>query len=133
MPTLTPSDAFSGFAVDDLAAAKEFYGQTLGVEVADEGRGFMRLAVGGGTGVLVYQKDDHWPATYTTLNFPVDDVDTTVDELSRAGVEFEHYDEPNFKTDEKGIARGMGPAIAWFRDPSGNIIAILSRTAGGGM
>ncbi len=130
---LNPNEAYSGFAVDDLEKAKEFYGQTLGMEVTGGEHGFSRLSIGGGKSVLVYQKNDHWPATYTVLNFPVDDVEAAVDELSRAGVEFEHYDEPDLKTDEKGIARGMGPAIAWFRDPAGNILAVLSRSAGAEM
>lgn len=129
---LDPNLAFSGFSVDDIDRAKEFYSQTLGIEVREE-YGFLRLAIGGGPGVLVYPKPDHQPATYTILNFPVDDVDQTVDQLTRAGVRFEHYDEPDFKTDEKGISRGMGPAIAWFRDPAGNILSVLARSAGGGM
>jgi catechol 2,3-dioxygenase-like lactoylglutathione lyase family enzyme len=127
---LNPNEAFSGFAVDDLDAAREFYGQTLGMEVTDPGHGFLELAIGGGKHVLVYPKADHWPATYTILNFPVDDLEKTVDELVRAGVEFEHYDEPEFKTDEKGISRGGGPAIAWFRDPAGNILSVLEQPAG---
>lgn len=125
---LNPNDAFSGFAVDDIEKARQFYGETLGMEVAEE-HGFLRLSIGGDKSVFVYQKDDHWPANYTILNFPVEDVDQAVDELTRAGVQFEHYDKPGFRTDERGIARGMGPAIAWFRDPSGNILAILSRSA----
>ena len=127
---LNPNEAFSGFAVDDLDAAREFYGQTLGMEVTEEAMGVIRLAIGGGKHVLVYPKPDHWPATYTILNFPVEDLEQTVDELVRAGVEFEHYDEPEFKTDEKGIARGDGPAIAWFRDPAGNILSVLEQPGG---
>jgi len=129
---LDPNHAFSGFSVDDIDTAKAFYGQTLGIEVREE-YGFLRLAIGGGTGVLVYPKPDHQPATYTILNFPVDDLDATVEQLTRAGVPFEHYDEPNIKTDERGIARGMGPPIAWFRDPAGNILSVLAASVDEGM
>jgi catechol 2,3-dioxygenase-like lactoylglutathione lyase family enzyme len=121
---LTDSKAFSGFAVDDLAAAKEFYGKTLGLAVSEE-NGLLELTLGGGTTVLVYPKPDHEPATFTVLNFPVDDVDAAVDELGQRGVAFERYDEPDLETDGKGIARGQGPTIAWFRDPAGNILSVL--------
>ena len=117
--------AFSGFSVDDLAAAKEFYGQTLGLELEESGPGLM-LRIAGGNGVLVYPKDDHTPATYTILNFPVDDIERAVDGLTSKGVTFEHYDG---MTDEKGVARGIaarrGPDIAWFTDPAGNILSVL--------
>jgi catechol 2,3-dioxygenase-like lactoylglutathione lyase family enzyme len=116
--------AFSGFAVDDIPAAKEFYGQTLGLPVS-ESNDMLELSLAGGTTVLVYPKPDHVPATFTILNFPVDDVDRAVDELSRRGVAFERYDEPGLKTDDKGINRGEGPTIAWFRDPAGNILSVL--------
>lgn len=129
---LNPNEAFSGFAVDDIKQAREFYGRTLGMEVAEE-HGFLRLSIGGGKSVLVYPKPDHVPATYTILNFPVDDVDKAVDQLRRAGVRFEQYDEPGLKTDEKGIARGNGPDIAWFRDPAGNILSVLARATGQNM
>lgn len=129
---LNPDEAFSGFAVDDIEQAKEFYGRTLGMEVAEE-HGFLRLSIGGGKSVLVYPKPDHVPATYTILNFPVDDVDEAVDQLRRAAVRFEQYDEPGLKTDEKGIARGNGPDIAWFRDPAGNILSVLARATGQNM
>src|SRR5712692_8667469 len=116
--------AISGFSVNDLAAAKKFYGQTLGLEVDESGPGLM-LKIAGGNGVLIYPKDDHTAATYTILNFPVDDIDQAVDELTGKGVKFEHYGK---LTDEKGIARGIsanrGPDIAWFKDPAGNILSV---------
>jgi catechol 2,3-dioxygenase-like lactoylglutathione lyase family enzyme len=119
--------AFSGFSVDNLAKAKEFYTQTLGLKVDDPGMG-LRLHLPGGGTVFVYPKDDHQPATFTILNFEVDDIDQAVDELINRGVQFEHY-EGNLKTDEKGVARGlsqnMGPDIAWFKDPAGNILSVL--------
>src|SRR5688500_8261237 len=104
---LKESHAFSGFAVDDLGRARDFYHQTLGLEVSDE-MGMLQLHLGGGAAVLVYPKPDHVPATYTVLNFPVDDVEKAVDELTRAGVHFEHYDRPDLKTDAKGICRDSG-------------------------
>ena len=115
--------AFSGFAVDDLAAARTFYGETLGLRVSDE-HGMLTLHVAGGRDVLVYPKPDFTPATYTILNFPVDDIDAAVDELGRRGVTFERYD--GFEQDEKGISRSDdGPPIAWFTDPAGNILSVL--------
>jgi catechol 2,3-dioxygenase-like lactoylglutathione lyase family enzyme len=118
--------AFSGFAVDDLQKAKAFYGQTLGLEVSqNETMGLLELHLGSGATVLIYPKPNHTPATFTILNFPVDNVEQAVDELTRRGVRFEQYDEPDLKTDEKGIARGEGPVIAWFRDPAGNILSVL--------
>ena len=118
------SKAFSGFSVDDLQKAQEFYSQTLGLEVS-ELNGLLELHLAGGTRVLVYPKPNHNPATFTILNFPVADVEQAVDELTSRGVRFEHYDEDDLKTDEKGIARGEGPTIAWFRDPAGNILSVL--------
>ena len=116
--------AFSGFSVDDIQKAKDFYGRVLGMDVAEE-NGALRLSIGSGKTIFVYSKDDHVPATYTILNFPVDDIDKAVDELARAGVTFEHYD----MTDAKGIARsdasGNGPDIAWFKDPAGNFLSVL--------
>ncbi|HEX2031359.1 MAG TPA: VOC family protein [Actinomycetota bacterium] len=124
---LADSQAFSGFAVDDLAAARRFYGDTLGVDVAEEMPGLLTLRLGGGTNVIVYEKPDHTPATFTILNFPVEDIDRSVEELARRGVRFERYE--GFEQDEKGIARparqDQGPPIAWFKDPAGNILAIL--------
>ena len=116
--------AFSGFAVDDLDAAKRFYGDTLGIETSSE-MGLLNLHLqGGARPTLIYPKPDFEPATYTILNFPVDDIDAAVDGLAERGVEFERYD--GFDQDEKGIARGdEGPPIAWFRDPAGNILSVL--------
>ncbi len=117
--------AFSGFSVDDIAAAKAFYGDTLGLEVAERS-GMLQITIGNGSQVLIYPKGEaHVPATYTCLNFPVDDVEAAVDELTRKGVRFEIYDTEYLKTDAKGIARGDGPAIAWFTDPAGNILSVL--------
>ncbi|MDF2734103.1 MAG: hypothetical protein K0S97_726 [Chloroflexota bacterium] len=119
------SKAFSGFAVKDLAAAKSFYGDTLGLDARDGPMGMLELHLGSGAVVLVYPKEDHQPANYTILNLPVKDVDAAVDQLTAAGVRMEHYGS-DFGQDEKGIARGNdGPTIAWFKDPSGNIIAVL--------
>ena len=121
---LRESKAFSGFAAADIAKVKDFYGQILGLKVTDE-HGLLTLHLAGGNNVLIYPKADHVPATFTVLNFPVSDVDQAVDELSKRGVRFEKYDGPEIKTDEKGIMRGNGPAIAWFRDPTGNILSVL--------
>ena len=115
--------AFSSFAVDDLEAARSFYGETLGLAVSDGPMGVLSLDLPGDRSTLIYPKPDFTPATYTILNFPVDDVDAAVDELSSRGVEFERYE--GFEQDEKGIARGDGPDIAWFKDPAGNILAVL--------
>jgi catechol 2,3-dioxygenase-like lactoylglutathione lyase family enzyme len=114
--------AFSGFAVDDLQKAGEFYGQTLGVRTS-EADGLLTLHIAGGRDTLVYVKADHTPAMYTILNFPVQDIDAAVDELAARGVRFEHYE--GFAQDDKGIAREQGPAIAWFKDPAGNILSVL--------
>ena len=125
------SKAFSGFAVKDLDAAKTFYGETLGLDVREGPMGMLELHLGTGAVVLVYPKEDHEPATYTMLNLPVPDVDAAVDQLNRAGVRMEQYG-ADFGQDEKGIARGGdGPTIAWFRDPSGNIIAVLDEAPPG--
>lgn len=118
------SGAFSSFAVPDLEAAKAFYGTTLGLTVS-ETMGLLELEIPGGAKVLVYPKSDHTPATFTVLNFPVDDIDAAVDELTGRGVSFEIYDEDGLKTDERGVARGEGPNIAWFKDPAGNILSVL--------
>ena len=115
--------AFSGFAVPDTDAAKDFYGGTLGLEVTEEDD-VLALHIAGGRPVLIYPKPDHEPATYTILNFPVDDIDRAVDDLAAAGVEFESYT-GELETDEKGVFRKAGPPIAWFRDPAGNILAVL--------
>jgi catechol 2,3-dioxygenase-like lactoylglutathione lyase family enzyme len=122
------TNAYSGFAVDDSAKAREFYGETLGldVEVISEDAGLMSLKlVGGERPTFVYAKDDLQPANYTILNFEVDDIDEAVDALTAKGVEFERYD--GFEQDEKGIAHGPGPHIAWFKDPAGNILSVLQQ------
>jgi catechol 2,3-dioxygenase-like lactoylglutathione lyase family enzyme len=123
---LTDSAAFSGFSVPDTEAARQFYADTLGlhVEVDEAMGGMLTLHLAGGGNVLVYPKPDHTPASYTVLNFPVDDVEREVDELTAKGVRFERYD--GFDQDEKGIARGQGPDIAWFTDPAGNVLSVLS-------
>jgi predicted enzyme related to lactoylglutathione lyase len=120
---LKASKAFSGFSVDDIHKAKEFYGRTLGLEVS-ETHGLLNLHLAGGTTVLIYPKPNHAPATFTILNFPVDNIEEAVDKLTKTGVRFERY-EGNLKTDEKGIFRGGGPLIAWFKDPAGNILSVL--------
>jgi len=117
--------AFSGFSVDDIAAAKSFYGEMLGLRVSEE-HGMLTLHIAGDRDVLVYPKPDHTPATYTILNFPVDDIDKAVDQLAERGVQFERYEQ--LETDEKGIARGLGgPPIAWFTDPAGNVLSVLEQ------
>jgi predicted enzyme related to lactoylglutathione lyase len=117
------SKAFSGFSTNDIQAAKEFYSQVLGLEVTDD-HGMIYLHLGSGGEVLVYPKEDHVPATFTVLNFSVDDVDKAVDDLTARGVAFEHYP----TTDEKGVMRDQGPAIAWFKDPAGNILSVLQES-----
>jgi catechol 2,3-dioxygenase-like lactoylglutathione lyase family enzyme len=119
------TNAFSGFSVDDIPRAKQFYGETLGLNVTEE-NGMLMLHLAGGGTVLVYPKENHEPATFTILNFPVPDVEATVDRLTEAGVKFEHY-EGELQTDEKGIMRGNGPTIAWFTDPAGNVCSILDQ------
>jgi predicted enzyme related to lactoylglutathione lyase len=123
---LADAKATSGFAVPDTEAAKRFYGETLGLDVTtmDEENGVMALKLKGGD-VLVYGKPDFEPATYTVLNFEVNDIDAAVDGLASRGVSFERYDD--FEQDEKGIMHGPGPDIAWFKDPAGNIIAVLQQ------
>jgi catechol 2,3-dioxygenase-like lactoylglutathione lyase family enzyme len=121
---LRDSKAFSGYSVDDIDKAKEFYGQTLGLDVSEE-NGLLSLQFAGGSAVLLYPKENHTPATFTVLNFPVDDVDKAVDELTARGVRFETYQQEGLRTDEKGIAREFGPPIAWFTDPAGNILSVL--------
>jgi len=118
--------AYSGFAVDDLQKARDFYSGTLGIEtsVLDEENGLLTLHLAGERETLVYVKPDFTPATYTILNFPVGDVEAAVDKLSSQGVRFERYEA--FEQDEKGIAHGPGPEVAWFKDPAGNILAVHS-------
>ena len=114
--------AYSGFSVDDIPKAKQFYGETLGLRVSEE-NGMLTLHIAGDRNTLVYPKEDHTPATFTILNFPVDDVDKTVEELTARGVRFERYE--GFDQDEKGVFRGGGPLIAWFKDPAGNILSVI--------
>jgi len=125
---LGDSVAFSGFSVKDLARTKQFYSDTLGVKVEQDEMG-LTLKLPNGNDVFIYQKDDHQPASFTILNFIVDDIDKAVDELVANGVQFERYDNMPAQQDEKGIARGvaanMGPDIAWFKDPDGNILSVL--------
>ena len=118
--------AFSGFSVDDILKAKEFYGKLLGIEVReDKALNMLTLNLATGAKVLVYPKGKtHVPATYTILNFPVDDIESAVDELAAKGIVFERYEEP-MKTDRRGIFRGGGPLIAWFKDPAGNVLSVL--------
>lgn len=124
----TAKAAFSSFSVNDLEKAKDFYTKIMRLSLEDETMG-LHFALPGGGGLFVYEKADHKPATYTALNFVVDNIDTAVDELAENGVQFEHYDS-EMKTDEKGIARGsetgMGPDIAWLKDPAGNFVAIMN-------
>ena len=115
--------AFSSFSVNDLEEAKKFYGQTLGLEVSESKEG-LNLQIKGGNDVFIYTKPDHAPATFTILNFVVDDVDRTVDELTKLGIRFQIYNKGQLKTDDKGIFQGK-PKIAWFKDPAGNFLSIL--------
>jgi catechol 2,3-dioxygenase-like lactoylglutathione lyase family enzyme len=116
--------AFSGFSVNDLQKARQFYSEILGLEVS-ENMG-LELHIAGGNHILVYPKPNHTPATFTILNFPVDNIEKAVEELRKRGVTFESYEDP-IKTDEKGIFRGGGPNIAWFKDPAGNILSVLEQ------
>ena len=124
---LKDSQAFSGFSTNDIEKTRHFYEEILGVTVRDDSMGAIMLVLGSGGTVFIYPKEDHTPATYTVLNFPVNDIDAAFDSLSKKGVAFEHYEG---MTDEKGIARGLannyGPDIAWFKDPAGNILSILN-------
>jgi catechol 2,3-dioxygenase-like lactoylglutathione lyase family enzyme len=116
--------AFSGFSVDNVPKARQFYGDTLGLRVTEE-NGMLRLHIAGCSPTLVYPKRDHAPASFTILNFPVEDVESAVDELAARGVQFERYEGTGMETDEKGIFRGGGPLIAWFKDPAGNVLSVL--------
>jgi catechol 2,3-dioxygenase-like lactoylglutathione lyase family enzyme len=127
---VTIRDAFPGFSVDDITAAREFYGTKLGLPVDEESMGALRVSLPSGQAVFVYPKPNHEPASFTILNLVVEDIDRAVDELNAAGVETKIYTAPDdFGTDERGIARGSatgeGPDIAWFRDPSGNVVSVL--------
>ncbi|MCU1515032.1 MAG: glyoxalase [Microbacteriaceae bacterium] len=121
----TTDGAFSGFSVDDPTAAKKFYGETLGLEVEDAGNGFFRIHFASGGIVLCYPKPDHTPASFTIMDFPVSDIDAAVDDLNSRGVDTRIYNGGGMPVDEKGVMRGNGPDIAWFRDPAGNILAVL--------
>jgi predicted enzyme related to lactoylglutathione lyase len=118
------SQAFSGFAVDDVPRAKLFYETMLGLEVSEE-NGLLTLHLGSGAKVLAYPKPDHEPAGFTVLNFPVADIEATVTELASRGIEFERYEGTPVETDELGIFRGGGPLIAWFKDPAGNVLSVI--------
>ena len=116
--------SFSSFSVDDLKKAKEFYGDKLGLDISEMEEG-LELNTGDAT-VFIYPKSNHTPASFTVLNFPVEDIEAAVDELKSLGITLEHYNLPDIKTDERGIARGRkGPTIAWFKDPAGNILSVV--------
>lgn len=119
---LNAKKALSSFSVDDIQKARDFYGKTLGLELSAGAEGTLVLSE---ARTLIYPKPNHRPATFTVLNFPVDDVEKAVDELSQRGVRFEVYNETSLKTDARGISRGNGPTIAWFKDPAGNILSVL--------
>jgi catechol 2,3-dioxygenase-like lactoylglutathione lyase family enzyme len=119
---LSHTGAFSGFSTNDLAAARAFYAETLGLAV-EEGEGMLNLQLGGGQRVLIYPRDDHQPATYTVLNFEVPDIDAAVDELVAAGIELQRYE--GTPQDDRGVMREWGPPIAWFTDPAGNILSVI--------
>ena len=121
---LKTSKAFSGFSVNDISKARQFYAETLGLEVKED-EGMLLLHLGSGARVILYPKENHTPASFTILNFPVDNVERTVQALKERGVRFEIYRDGPYKTDEQGIFRGEGPTIAWFTDPAGNILSVL--------
>jgi len=127
MAAFTAENAFSGFSVDDIDAAREFYGTTLGLDVEVDAMGFLDLRLPRGGSVLVYAKPNHTPASFTILNFPVADVDAAVEELNERGVQTKIYGDDEFPSDSRGIVRGngQGPDIAWFRDPAGNVLAVM--------
>jgi predicted enzyme related to lactoylglutathione lyase len=128
MALLKDTKAFSGFSVNDLSAAKAFYSGALGLDVETNDVGGLTLRISGSNGIFIYSKENHVPATYTILNFPVDDIDGAVEELTAKGVTFERYEG---MTDKTGVARGLttgqGPDIAWFKDPAGNILSVLQQ------
>ncbi|MEZ0004750.1 putative enzyme related to lactoylglutathione lyase [Flavobacterium sp. 28YEA47A] len=123
---LSNSKAFSGFSTNDSKKAKKFYGELLGLNIEEDPKmeGILTLKLAGGNSIIIYTKENHEPATFTILNFPVRDIEQAVDELTKRGITFEQYG-GNIKTDKKGIFRGGGPLIAWFKDPAGNILSIL--------
>jgi catechol 2,3-dioxygenase-like lactoylglutathione lyase family enzyme len=122
---LNTKKAFSSFSVNDISKAEEFYGRTLGLPLSSGPEGTLVVPLSGDAKALMYPKPDHEPATFTVLNFPVESVEKAVEDLSRRGVRFEIYNEPNLKTDARGISRGNGPTIAWFKDPAGNILSVV--------
>ncbi|MGH9529408.1 MAG: VOC family protein [Terriglobales bacterium] len=124
---LKGSKAFSSFSSNDIPKAEQFYGGTLGLDVS-ESSGLLRLHLAGRNEVIIYPKPNHVPATFTVLNFPVESVDKAVDELTKRGVRFEIYTDPHLKTDARGVFRGGGPVIAWFKDPAGNILSVVEPT-----
>lgn len=124
---LENSSAFSGFSVDDPAAAKTFYGETLGLRTEDRDGGMFTLKIAGDRDTLVYPSPNHRPGSYTVLNFPVDDIEKAVDDLTARGVVFEKYPGTEMSTDEKGIFRKGGPLIAWFKDPAGNVLSVIEQ------
>ncbi len=124
--------AFSGFAVDDIAAARQFYGEILGIRVTEDA-GMLTLHIAGDRSVLVYPKEDHTPADYTILNFPVDDIAAAVEQLSARGVRFERYEGTPMATDDQGVFRGGGPLIAWFKDPAGNVLSVIEASGPDGV
>ena len=129
MTAFQTTHAFSGFSVDSIDAARSFYRDALGMDVTDNAMGFLDIALPQGGSILVYPKPDHTPASYTILNFPVDDVEAAVDELNAKGVVTKIYSDPDLGTDAKGISHGSpgrGPDIAWFKDPAGNVLAVLA-------
>lgn len=127
MAAFTADGAFSGFSVDDIDAAREFYGTTLGFDVGAGPMGFLDLRLSSGASVFIYSKPNHQPASFTVLNFPVADIDAAVDDLIARGVNTKIYSDAEFPSDERGIVRGngQGPDIAWFRDPAGNVLAVM--------
>lgn len=127
MSAFTVDGAFSGFSVDDIDAAREFYGDTLGLEIDQDQMGFIQLRLPSGGVVFIYAKPNHEPASFTILNFPVADIDAAVDDLIGRGVNTKIYSDTEFPSDERGIVRGEGhgPDIAWFRDPAGNVLAVM--------
>ena len=122
----TPDGAFSGFSINDLEAAKDFYGTKLGLDVSVNEMGFLNIHLASGATILAYVKPNHEPASFTILNFEVDDVEAAVDDLNARGVVTKIYSDPDFGTDAKGISRGNGPDICWFTDPAGNVLSVLS-------
>lgn len=124
---LKQSKAFSSFSVDDIQKARQFYGEALGLDVTEQNGMLMLQAAGGGPPILVYPKENHEPATFTVLNFQVEDVESAVDGLTERGIRFERYAGSAVETDEKGVFRGGGPLIAWFTDPAGNVLSVIEQ------